>query len=589
MLEPSGQRLGAYRLVRRIGRGGMGEVWLGQHLKLGREAAIKVLPANLAGEADFLKRFEREASSAASLTHPNILPVWDYGEQDGTPYLVMPYVGSGALKDRLRDGPLRPHAIEHYLRQMVGALDYAHSRGLIHRDVKPANMLVDEHDQLYLADFGIAKALEGTEGLTRTGVGIGTPEYMAPEQAQGRADTRSDLYALGIVLYQMLTGRVPFSGSNSVEVLMKHVQEAMPVLPLRDVASPEVAEMLRKVLAKNPDERYQSGAALLEAYREAAARVGPRTQVQIPQRTPLGDATLPRAVTPVPSWPPGHVATPAWSQGQTAPLHSHGDHYGHPGTLEPPLLVGGVATGPHGQTAVAPAPRRLGWLVPAVVAVVLLLLAGGGATLALSRSRGNGVTPVPTGVPSPVSGSAADLSSWEIVTVPGLARTYYDAATAEFHIQLLQNKSSRAFYAPDGAMVTDFKLAVDARRASGPDTSGYGIMFRRQPGVGYYYFYVWVDGNFSLALVREDGSQEVIQAPRQSDYISLGDSTNRLGLEVQGSRVTIAINDTPIGTYPLTVTGPGQIGLAALAPADGTPGDPGIDAAFSNLTLSSSR
>ena len=132
---------------------------------------------------------------------------------------------------------------------MADALDYAHERGIIHRDVKPANMLLDERNRLYLSDFGIAKALEGSEGLTKTGMGVGTPEYMAPEQAQGRADSRSDLYALGIVLYQMLTGRVPYSGNSTVEVLMKHLQEPLPLLPLRN-AAPSVPGGMEGVVQK---------------------------------------------------------------------------------------------------------------------------------------------------------------------------------------------------------------------------------------------------------------------------------------------------------------------------------------------------
>ena len=207
MSGPGERILGSYRLVEQIGKGGMGEVYRAQHLRLGREAAVKILPVNLASEADFLKRFEREAASAASLDHPNILPVWDYGEQGGVPYLVMPYIRSGTLKERLGRGPLSRQDILRYLSQMADALDYAHEKGIIHRDVKPANMLLDERGRLYLSDFGIAKALEGAEGLTRTGVGVGTPEYIAPEQAQGRADSRSDLYALGIILYELLAGR----------------------------------------------------------------------------------------------------------------------------------------------------------------------------------------------------------------------------------------------------------------------------------------------------------------------------------------------------------------------------------------------
>lgn len=444
-MSESGERiLGSYRLLERIGKGGMGEVYRAQHLKLGREAAVKVLPANLASEADFLKRFEREAASAASLEHPNILAVWDYGEHAGTPYLVMPYVRGGTLKELLRRGGMSRQDMLKFFGQMVEALDYAHDRGLIHRDVKPANMLVDDRGRLYLSDFGIAKALEGSEGLTRTGVGVGTPEYMAPEQAQGRADKRSDLYALGVILYQMLTGRVPYSGNSTVEVLMAHMQESLPMMPIRG-AQPSlpagIERVLQRALAKNPNERYQSGASLLEAVTEAFAGEAPgldatmvgqagsqtlvtklpaasdrtsasadqagfatgsvthfgpgATQSQLtsaPGRTPppAGYTPPPQGYTPPPQGytqphgytppPPGYTPPPP---GYTPPPQGFTSPPQHPGASHygyPPT------TPPTGR----PAGSRPGWLVPAAIgALLLLLLVGGGGVFAATRPNSN--------------------------------------------------------------------------------------------------------------------------------------------------------------------------------------------------------
>jgi serine/threonine protein kinase len=262
-----GKMLGGYRLLERIGRGGMGDVYRAQHLRLGREAAIKVLHTHLASDPDFLRRFEREAASVARLDHPSILPIWEFGEQDGSPYLVMPLMRGGNLADRLRREALTPDEIVSYLRDLASALDYAHRQGLIHRDVKPANMLLtDQRGRAMLADFGIAKVFGAGESLTRTGVGLGTAEYMAPEQFQGQADQRSDLYALGVVLYQMLTGRVPFAGTTPYEVITKHLQERLPPVRQFNPSVPLPLEsVVTRALARDPDQRYQSGADLMAA------------------------------------------------------------------------------------------------------------------------------------------------------------------------------------------------------------------------------------------------------------------------------------------------------------------------------------
>ncbi len=276
MRDLSGQTFGSYRLEGLLGRGGMGEVYRARHLRLtNRLAAVKILPASFASDPDFLRRFDQEANSAASLDHPNILPVWDYGEQDGTPFLAMPLVPAGSLKELLeRRGPLSPTEAERYLAPIAEALDYAHSRGILHRDVKPANILLREDGRPQLADFGIAKAIEAgqTAGLTQAGGGIGTPEYMAPEQIEGRAEPRSDLYALGIALYQMLSGQVPYDGATPYEVALKQISTPLPPLRrLRPDVSPAIEAVVARALAKDPVARYPTGQAFAAAFHEALA------------------------------------------------------------------------------------------------------------------------------------------------------------------------------------------------------------------------------------------------------------------------------------------------------------------------------
>jgi serine/threonine protein kinase len=376
MAAPQEQVLGAYRLQERIGKGGMGEVYRATHIQLGREAAVKVLPANLATDEDFLRRFKREASSAAALAHPNILQVYDYGEQDGTPYLVMPYVRGGTLKDRFAGGKTPASQLAKYLTEVADALDYAHRKGIIHRDVKPANILIDEDDRAYLADFGIAKALEGNDNLTQAGVGVGTPEYMAPEQAQGRADPRSDLYALGIMVYQMLTGQVPFSGNTTVEVLMKHLQEPVPLSPLRGAVAQQFGPILQRALAKDPNLRYQSGREMMADVNQAMALSGFASTV----------VTTPTAISAVP--PPGSNPAVAAPVAQTPPPVSYtpppGGYTPPPGGYTPPPgsnpggyvppanAPGGVAGISNTLSLMSPNARRL-LIIGIVVAVILLL------------------------------------------------------------------------------------------------------------------------------------------------------------------------------------------------------------------------
>ena len=319
-----GRRFGPYILEELLGRGGMGEVYRASHARLpNRRAAVKILPAALIHNPDFLRRFDQEANSVAALDHPNILPLWDYGDQDGLPYLAMPLVVGGSLRELLAArGTLPPERAEPFLRQIAAALDHAHGRGIIHRDVKPANILLRDDGSPLLADFGIAKALEETEGLTRTGVGVGTPEYMAPEQLEGRAEERSDLYALGVMLYEMLTGRVPFSGPTPYAVALRHIREPLPSPFLSNPGLPRgIGPVLDRALAKEPAARYASGADFVAAFRAALAAPGAQPTIVDP---PESRPTIPALVAPAPPTvtmpPPPFVQPPGAARPWTRPL-----------------------------------------------------------------------------------------------------------------------------------------------------------------------------------------------------------------------------------------------------------------------------
>ncbi|WP_419924551.1 Stk1 family PASTA domain-containing Ser/Thr kinase [Candidatus Poriferisocius sp.] len=314
-----------YQLRSQIARGGMTDVFLGQDTLLSRPVAIKRLFAEFATDPSFVERFKREATAAANLSHPNIVAVYDWGSAEGTYYIVMEYIEGHSLAELLRSGgPLAPERAAGIAMYVAEALGFAHSNGVIHRDVKPGNVLLSPDGQVKVTDFGIAiVAFGGAESnLTQTGAVMGTATYFSPEQAQGKPlDHRSDLYSLGIVLYEMLCGRPPFSGDTSLTVAYKHVQQAVPSPSSLGVVLPESLEAIAmKLLAKSPAERYPTAKDLkrdLQRYREGRHQLSAGRQpadVQPPTPPP------PDKMPPEPD-PPQQAAPPPASSGpaQTPP------------------------------------------------------------------------------------------------------------------------------------------------------------------------------------------------------------------------------------------------------------------------------
>lgn len=267
-----GQSVGSYKIVELLGQGAMATVYKAKHALLDRYGALKVMHRFLLDDPHFLDSFEREAQIIAKLDHPNIVPVYDYAEHNGNRYLVMKFIEGISLQTVLEDGPLELADIREVIAKMASALDYAYLQGVLHRDVKPSNIMLDRRGMPYLSDFGLAQAIENDEGDATTGRIVGTPAYIAPEQATKDAviDNRADLYSLGVILYQLIVGRVPFKGTNIAEILQKHRSEK-PMLP--SSLNPEVPatldRMLLKALAKNPDDRYDSGREFVEAFEGA--------------------------------------------------------------------------------------------------------------------------------------------------------------------------------------------------------------------------------------------------------------------------------------------------------------------------------
>ncbi|HEU5101998.1 MAG TPA: protein kinase [Roseiflexaceae bacterium] len=282
MTELENTQLGQYQLIEAIGHGGMATVYKAYQESLDRYVAVKVLLSNR--DPQFAARFKREARAIAALQHHNILPIYDYGEQNGLLYFVLQYVENGVTLHDMLGSPMEPVQALRIIGHVLNALEYAHARGVVHRDIKPANILMPSPNWALLADFGIAKLLNDSQHLTMTGFIIGTAAYMAPEQAAGKpTDARTDLYSLGVVLYEMLTGRVPFDAETPMAMLTKHVYEPPPPpRSLNPALSPVVEAILLHALAKDPGQRYQSAAEMSADIERVSSSLGrPRASSQV--------------------------------------------------------------------------------------------------------------------------------------------------------------------------------------------------------------------------------------------------------------------------------------------------------------------
>ncbi|MEU5721062.1 serine/threonine-protein kinase [Micromonospora sp. NPDC047738] len=389
MLSPGVQLGNRYRLDERIASGGMGDVWRGTDQVLGRTVAVKSLLPALLDEPGFAERFRGEARTMATINHPGVVDVYDFGSDQQIAFLVMEYVEGDALSATLsRVGRLTPARTMALLAQAADALHAAHEKGIVHRDVKPGNLLVRPNGTLVLTDFGIARSdLVGQ--LTAAGSVLGTASYISPEQATGAVATpASDVYALGVVAYQCLAGRRPFEGDNPLEIAMKHVREAPRPLPA-DIP-PQVRAIVERALAKDPAARWPSAAALASVARQAklalsqqaraGGRPGPVSAVPSSSAAPAARAQVPAAPRPQPHPPtvagrPPVAARPA-AVAPPAPQP------------RPPLAPRGAATVPpprqpnplgYASPPAAPAPRgsRSGrWVIAIVVAILVVLCSG---------------------------------------------------------------------------------------------------------------------------------------------------------------------------------------------------------------------
>ncbi len=349
---------GRYRVGARIGTGGMADVFLAEDLQLGRQVALKILHRRFAEDQEFVERFRREASSAAGLSHPNVVHVFDRGEWGGTYYIAMEYLPGESLKTLVRrGGPVDPATAIDYVIQILRAARFAHQRGVIHRDLKPHNVIVDEEGRVRVTDFGIARA--GASDMTQTGSIMGTAQYLSPEQAQGHAvSAASDIYAIGIVLYELLTGTLPFDGETAVTIALKQVSEApMPPSAVNPAVPPALDAVVLRALAKDPQQRFASAGEFIAALEQVRAGLD---QPDVGDTARFAALELAAAaggsVSSPPAPPPAALAVPPLSEDEPEPDDEE-----------------------------ARRRRRRWWIAAGVVA--LLVVAGIGVALLLRPSR----------------------------------------------------------------------------------------------------------------------------------------------------------------------------------------------------------
>ncbi|MEJ5223610.1 MAG: protein kinase [Anaerolineales bacterium] len=349
------KRIGRYEIIDELGRGGMATVYRANDPRFEREVALKVLPRELLHDPQFKVRFEREAKTIAMLEHPFIVPVYDFGEEDGQPYFVMRYMTGGSLADRIREhGTLTVAQAARIMEGLCSALDEAHKKGIIHRDLKPANILFDRAGEPCVSDFGIAKITQSQTNVT-AGAMIGTPAYMSPEQAQGETvDARSDIYALGIILFEMLTGRQPYEADTPMGVAVKHITEPVPhILDIRPDLPPGIETIIEKAMAKDREARFQTAGEFSAALTAVAHGMS-------------GEEAIETAASITGAGADKTYVQAAKTRIGTRPITQ-------PGGRAPSQPV----SQPVGQPAAQPAPKKTPAWLWAVIGVVALCLVGG--------------------------------------------------------------------------------------------------------------------------------------------------------------------------------------------------------------------
>jgi len=552
-LQP-GQMLGVYRIINKIGQGGMATVYKAYQPSMDRNVAIKVLPGQLAESPEFAARFQQEARFIARLEHPHILPVFDYGEDSGITYFVMRYLDAGSLKDRMSAGPLSLTEIDRIFTQLADALGYAHGRGIIHRDLKPANALIDSDGNLFLTDFGIAKLLESASPrLTQTDAIMGTPAYISPEQAQAQpVNQRSDIYSLGIILYELVTGRVPYVADTPLAVILKHLSDP---LPLPSVIKPDISDAIEQVilkaLAKNPADRFGTTGEFVTAWKRALQTV----------ETVRSEADM----------LPTYVSQPA-----SSPL--------------PPRIQPASNT----QTVSKSGKTTTGLAIGCIVLVCLALVVGGGFVFAsgwLSQPTSEPPTQPPAATQTPLSPTnvppptATDLplggdilleddfsdEDWGTLTDSDNSIEYKDEALN----MIIYAKNWFVWSTPNGEIYEDIHMEVTALNNDTDVTTAFGLMCHQQSdGDSSYYFAITPAGQYVIARVTPSEDDFFLtndNAWEFSELIPEEASSYRIGADCgSDGTLTLYVDGQEIDSVVDTTYTSGGVGLIAWSGEEAT-------------------
>ncbi len=578
-----GKTLGQYQILELAGKGGMAVVYKAFQPSLNRYVALKVLPDYLAQDDQFVLRFEHEARAAAALRHSNIMVIYDVGLEGNTHYIAAEYLEGHTLSQVIAElrGPLPLQRTVNTMSQLASALDFAHQRGLVHRDIKPSNVFVDADDHVTLMDFGIAKALQGGAQMTRTGTMVGTPEYMSPEQAEGKQiDQRSDIYSLGVMLYQLLTGRVPFAAETPTAILLAHVMQT-PMLPrqLNAAIPPAVESVVMRSLAKRPQDRFASAGELAQALAQAASGALAQSPAYIPPTVVPGRPTP----TPPPVYAPG--TPPPTSQ----PVYGQPPYTPPPAYTPPPGKSGGGA-------------NWLLWGGMGLAAVALVCVLGFVGLYVIGKSAG---TPTPTKSVARATATSASQPATRSALAPTATKSVARATatpasvssgsvlfTDNFSSQKASEDKGWSFEAGDNVDYTwsANKLTISVKKTqwlgwdtpdgtydnfgveieAQPTSSGYaeyGIIFRIT-GSGdtrsYYVFGVNTSGKYFLQKRVEGKWADPDPISATASQAIKPNGKNTLRVLAQGATISLYVNGSLVKTVSDdSITGGGKVGVYA--------------------------